>query len=220
MGEPIEFRYGDIRLSINATKERLANPKPVLKEIGRKIASDIKANIKAGGNGWPPFAESTKKRLESTGTSQISKRGTVRADRVNRTLKALARVQKQIHERGYNPALSAKLDKLKKRVESYRKAEARAEKRGLGKRGLGPRQSENHPLLHRMPGTIRAKLIDGTTMYIYSAAGKVGKIHNDGDGNTPQRQMIPPPNMPEVMDYFKTLMESDLGQAWEQGKGR
>ncbi|TXH42077.1 MAG: hypothetical protein E6Q97_36320 [Desulfurellales bacterium] len=255
MADLVTFEWENVRLSIAAVKDRLENPKPVLKEFSRKLTADIKQNIKNGGTGWAPYAESTLKRLQSTGTSQVSARGTIRTDRVKRTLKQLAKVEKQIRAAGWNPTLGAKLDKIRKRVASYRKAEERAHRRSLEtaaakatiadlkhgplmlkdqrkrdraekkvsdsqKDRLGARQAANHPLLHRMPGTIRSKLLDNRTLYVYSAAGKIGQIHNQGSGKTPKRQFLPPPNMQENMEYFKTLMESDLGQAWETGKGR
>lgn len=219
MSEPIEFSWGDVRMSINAVEERLADPKPVLREFSRKLTADIKENIKKGGAGWPPYAPSTLKRLESTGTSQVSKRGTVRADRVKRTKRQLFKLEKKVRDEGYNPDLAQKIAKIKKRIESYGKAEARAQKRGLGKKGIGKRQSEGRQLLHGMPGTIRSKLLDSHRLYVYSAAGVIGADHNEGL-KRPKRQMIPPPNMEESMEYFKMLMESDLGQAWETGKGR
>ena len=256
MLESIEFRSGDVRASIRALKERLANPAPVLRELARKVTADVRANIKAGGTGWPPYAESTRKRLEATGTSQVSAKGTIRADRVKRTLKQLGRIEKQAKKTGWTPDLSTKVDKLRKRLGSYRKAEAAAARRGeraakaeqtieslrsgpltakesrradrakatlvdTKKDRLGKRQAANHPLLNRIPGTIRSKLIDdGRTLYVYSRAGIVGAIHNVGVGKTPKRQFLPPPNMPEVMAYFKELMESDLGQAWDSPRGR
>ena len=95
MLESVEFQSGDVRASIRALRERLANPAPVLRELARKVTADVRANIKAGGTGWPPYAESTRKRLEATGTSQVSAKGTIRADRIKRTLKQLGRVEKQ-----------------------------------------------------------------------------------------------------------------------------
>ncbi len=256
MADVIEFNCDGVRASIRAVRERMENPTTVFKELARKIREDIKHNIAAGGPGFKPYAESTKKRLESTGTSQISRLGTVRSDRVKKTLKQVARIMKKIEKDGWNPAIGAKLGKLKKRAENYRKAEASASRRttrieaaearlqGELSRGpltlkehkaaeraraiiedskkdrLGKRQASGHTLLGRIPGTIRSKLLDdGQTLYIYSKAGKVGAVHNAGSGKTPQRQFLPPPNMPEVMAYFKHLMESELGQAWDNPRG-
>ena len=64
MLESVEFQSGDVRASIRALRERLANPAPVLRELARKVTADVRANIKAGGTGWPPYAESTRKRVE------------------------------------------------------------------------------------------------------------------------------------------------------------
>jgi len=219
MSEPFELQWGDVRRSINAVQERLENPKPVLREFSRHLTKEIRENIKAGGSGWPPYAASTLARMEATGTSQISLRGTVRADRVKKTASAMRKLEKRVRNEGWTDKSKKQYERLKKRLANYRKAEARAKKQDPAKRNLGKRQSEKRKLLQGMPGTIRAK-IKGNTLLTYSAADEVGAVHNYGEGKEPKREFLPPPNMGAQLDHLAGLLESDLGQAWETGKGR
>jgi hypothetical protein len=255
MAEPFELQWGEVKRSINAMQERLDNPKPVLRQFSKRLTKDIRDNIKAGGAGWAPYAASTLAHMEATGTSQVSKRGKLRADRVKKTATALKKLEKRVRNEGWTEDSRAKYDRLSKRLKNYAKAEARERKYGAavadakqtteqlragplsrkdsaraerarkvlenakGKDRLGRRQSEKRKLLQRMPGTIRAK-IKGNTLLTYSAADKVGAAHNYGEGREPKREFLPPPNMEAQLDYLKELLESDLGQAWETGKGR
>lgn len=219
MAEPFTLEWGEVKVSINATQERLANPRPVLRAFSRILTKDVRENIAAGGVGWPPYAASTLKRMESTGTSQISKRGTVRANRVARTVSAMKTLERKIRAEGWTKDNRKKYDRLAKRLKNYAKAEDRAQGKSTGARKIGKRQSEKRKLLQGMPGTIRAS-INGNVLSTYSAANEIGKAHNDGEGVEPERQFLPPPNMPRHLETLGDMMESDLGQAWETGKGR
>ncbi len=207
------LEWEGVRRAIHATQEQLANPKPALKLFSKKLTEDIKKNIQSGGTGWPPYAASTLKRMESTGTSQISARGTIRVDRVKKTVKAMQKLQKHVRDNGWDPESKAKYAKLEKRIKNFKKAEARAAKRGV--RTLGKRQSEVHPMLQRIPGTIRNK-IEATSLLTYSRADEVGKIQNDGGGKTPKREFLPPPNMEENLEYLASLLERPIAEIWER----
>ncbi len=219
MSEPFELQWGEVRRSIHAVQERLENPKPVLREFSRHLTREIRENIKSGGSGWPPYAASTLARMEATGTSQVSKRGTVRADRIKKTAGAMRKLEKRVRNEGWTDKSKKQYERLRKRLANYKKVEARAKKQDPAKRNLGKRQSEKRKLLQGMPGTIRAK-IKGNTLLTYSAADEVGAAHNYGEGKEPKREFLPPPNMGAQLDHLAGLLESDLGQAWETGKGR
>ena len=219
MGVPWELEWDGVKLAIEAVQERLDNPKPVLRQFSRKLIKDIRENIKAGGTGWPPKAASTLAREQATGTSQISKRGTVRSNRIKRTLVQMRRLERKIGDEGWTKDNKKKYAALKKRYDNYVKAEGRSQRKEASQRKIGKRVSESHELLERMPGTIRSAF-QGNTLIVYSKANKVGAIHNEGEGRDPKREFIPPPNMDESMRYLKELLESDLGQAWETRKGR
>lgn len=219
MSEPFELQWGDVKRSINAVQERLDNPKPVLREFSKRLTKDIRENIKSGGAGWPPYAASTLARLEATGTSQVSKRGKLRANRVKKTATALKKLEARVRDQGWTEDSRAKYDRLSKKLKNYAKAEARSRKKDAATRNIGKRVSEKRKLLQGMPGTIRAK-IRGNTLVTYSAADEVGAVHNYGEGREPKREFVPPPNMGAQLDHLAGLLESDLGQAWETGKGR
>lgn len=207
------LEWEGVRRAIHATQEQLADPKPALKLFSKKLTADIKANIEAGGTGWPPYAASTLKRMQSAGTSQISARGTVRSDRIKRTLKALKRLERHVRDNGWDVETRAKYAKIEKRIKNFKKAEARAAKRGV--RTLGKRQSERHPMLQRIPGTIRNKL-EETSLLTYSRADEVGKVQNDGGGRTPKREFLPPPNLEENLAYLAELLERPIVEIWDR----
>lgn len=242
--------FGDARRKIDAVQQRLANPKPTLRQFSKHLTASINQNIRAGGTGWPPYAESTLKKMRATGTSQITKRGTVRANRIARTVGAIKRIDAEVRANGWTDATRAKFAKLQKRLENFRKAEARAasqgartakaqqiiaslERRDLSTKDrralerarktveaakqdrLGKRVAENRQLLHNIPRTIRSK-IDGNTLLTYSRADKIGKIHNEGSGRTPQRQFLPPTDMDAQLEYLAGLLEAEWGQAWDR----
>lgn len=211
----VTYEYEGVRRSIRALQQRIENPGPTLKHFSKKIIADVKANIAAGGSGWPPYAESTIEHMEHRGTGQITRRGTVRVDRLRRASKTLQRIEAQVRQHGWTDKLRERYDRVTKRIAAFKKAEARAQKKSAGERNIGPRQSEKRRLLQRMPGTIRSKLLPGNVLMIYSRAGKVGYIQNKGEGRTPKREFLPPPNMDQSLDYLAQLLEADWGQAWD-----
>lgn len=217
--EPFTLQWGEVKRSINAMQERLANPKPVLKEFSRGFTEAIKTNIEEGGTGWPPKAPSTIEREENSGTSQVTKRGTIRADRIKKTASQIKILLRKVRDEGWTEKNKKKYGRLKKRLDNYKKAEQRSKKKHHSKRNIGPRQGEKRKLLGRMPGTIRSKL-SRNVLVTYSKADEVGAAHDYGEGRTPKREFIPPPHMERHLDRLAELMESDLGQAWETGKGR
>jgi len=219
MGVPWELEWGEIKLSIDAVRERLENPRPVLREFSRRLSRRIRDNIKAGGTGWPPKAASTLAREQGTGTSQVTKRGTVRMNRIRRTAVQIKRLEARIRDEGWSDKHRKAFVRLKKRLENYEKAEARSQRKDVSERKIGARVSEKRELLQGIPGTIGNKIV-GNRLITLSRANKIGAIHNDGEGHDPKREFIPPPNMDAALDELKELMESALGQAWETGKRR
>jgi hypothetical protein len=129
MGEPFELEWGEIKRSIRAVKERLENPKPVLREFSRRLTKDIKDNIASGGVGWPPKAASTLKREEGTGTSQVTRRGTIRSDRIKKTVRQMKRLEREVRDKGWSVESRKKYERLKKRLASFKRAESGAARR-------------------------------------------------------------------------------------------
>jgi len=224
MSEPFVLRWGDTERSINALKERLANPKPVLRVFSKKVIADVKENIERGGVNWPPPADSTVERWEREGAT--GKEVSSYEANLNKRAKALGsrirKLQRLAGTKGWTPALRARAESLDRALKRLRKQEQRLTggkvKRKKDATGAvipeGPRK-----LLRRMPGTIRSKIATNG-LRIYSAAGEIGAAHDYGAGKTPKREFLPPPNMDANMDYLAELLESDMGQAWETGNGR
>jgi hypothetical protein len=128
--QQIRLEWGGVERQIDALVEHLQNPAPVLKEFSKGLSKAVKDNIKSGGAGWPPYAQSTLKRLGSLGTSQVTRAGKIRASRIKKTVSAIKRHEKKLHTQGWSPAWQEKTEKLKKRLTAYRKAEAVARSRG------------------------------------------------------------------------------------------
>lgn len=247
MDEAVVFRYEDITRSVRATQEALLNPKPRLRIVARFVTKTIRDLIKNEGAGtWRPYAASTLKRMQQTGTSDITQGGTARVSKLRKVGAQIEKIRKTVVVKGWNPKLRQKFDRLLKKAQSLRKQEGahagREERKTAAKatierlRGnaknakelrqyeranetlkklsrdrLGKRVAQTHKLLARMPGTIRAKLM-GEVLRIYSKAGAVADAQND------MREFIPPPNMDEVMDFFKEVMEAETLAAWEKAK--
>lgn len=129
--QPITFEFEGVERSINALIENLENPKPVMRQFASKVfIPGIKRNIASGGVGWPPYAKSTLERMGATGTSQVTARGTIRANRRKRFASALKKHARKLEKFGWSQDWQNKQDRLEKRVKNYEKAIAREERIG------------------------------------------------------------------------------------------
>lgn len=213
--------FSEVFQGINALEEHLDNPAPVLRKFSKGYRASVKATIAAGGIGSKPYAESTQKRLESTGTSLVSARGTIRVDRRKRVQSAIKRNAKVLDRDGWSPDWQKKQDRLSKRLDSLEKAESRAAKK-KGARDIGKRQSERnqHPL-QNMGKTIRASA-KNDTLRVYSAADMVGKAQDEGAGKggkkrsvTPDRPYIKTPDFDQQVQRLAHMFEQDLEEAFD-----
>lgn len=179
--------------AIEITQEEMLNLKPSLREFGaitRKRAADW---VESQGEGtWAPPAASTKKRWESTGTSQISKRGTVRAVVLQRLEKRVARLQESLQKNGYSQRNRDQLTKTLVRIQRLKKQEQSSQKKAYGKRKIGKRQSEKRTrLMPKMAGTIRAGVSQRGENYVirwYSKADEVAAAQEEGEGKGGSRR--------------------------------
>lgn len=129
--QPIIFEYEGVERSIDALIENLENPKPVLRQFASKVLIPAtKANIATGGAGWPPYAKSTLERMQATGTSQVTKRGTIRANRRKRFASALKKHARKLQKQGWSQDWQNKQERLEKRIANYDEAIAREERFG------------------------------------------------------------------------------------------
>lgn len=119
----VTCNFGEVFEGIDALREHLENPKPVLRAWSNGYRAEVKAVLDAGGIGSKPYAESTLKRMQGTGTSLVTSRGDVRSDRVKRTAKAIKRNAGALERNGWSPDWQKKQDSLAKRLAGYQRAE-------------------------------------------------------------------------------------------------
>lgn len=124
----VSVDISDVMAGLDALEEHLEHPEAVMRKFAPGYRASVKATLAQGGIGSIPYAASTRARMEATGTSQVSARGTIRADRVKRTMGMLNRHAKKLDSEGWSPDWQAKQDQLTKRVAGYEKAEGRAER--------------------------------------------------------------------------------------------
>lgn len=229
----ITFKWGEVERAISTTEEILRNPRPLLRAFSKKLTKDIKTNIKDGGTGWPPFAESTLAKMKGELAGDLGKRGKVKAEKIRAALKSMATIEKAVRSNGWSTQLRLKYARLSKRLEKYKRQEERAKKlrewrtdesltQKQAARLLGKSKSTVYrwekglrPMFPRLAGTIRNRFV-GDTLRTYSKADEIAAYHNEGAGKTPKRQFLPPPNMEETMQYLVDLMEGRLDEAWKE----
>lgn len=211
---------------IEAMQEFLENPAPIARAWAKGYKASVKATLAQGGKGSIPYAESTRKRMEATGTSQITKRGTVRSDRIKRTANQIKRHAKKLQDDGWSPDWQKKQDALQNRLANYQKAEARAQKKDASKRKIGKRQSERnqHPL-QNMSKTIVSKITgegDGLNISVFSRVDEVGAIHDEGGpagkgAQEPKREFIVTPDFDQQIERLGEMIASGAVEAFDNG---
>lgn len=212
------LRHGEMRRSIRVAEEVLADPRDVLRAFGKVWLKDTKEWMAREGNGeWPPWAVSTRKKYEYTGTSQITKQGTVRKDRVARLAKAMKRTEASIKKEGATPKLRARLAKLRLQVDRIAKAERRVAAKDFKKRTTGKSVIGKKKLLGRLPGSVRFRLAEGGVLRLYSKAGRLAEVHNSGEGKNPRREFVRVTD--EQLDVLAEMLETAVVEAWDGEKG-
>lgn len=212
------LRYGEVSRSIRITEEVLEDPQDVLRAFGKVWLKQTKEWMAREGDGaWPPWAVSTRKKYEYTGTSQITKQGTVRKDRVARLAKAMKRTEAAIKKEGATPKLRARLAKLRLQVDRIAKAERRVQRKDFKKRTTGRSIIGKKKLLGRLPGSVRFRVLKGGILRAYSKAGRLADVHNSGEGQNPQREFVRVTE--DQLDVLAEMLEADVVEAWDGEKG-
>lgn len=206
--------------AIELTEAELGQLKAtVLRPFGVITRGRIRDWLKSDGEGsWAPPADSTKKRWDATGTSQISKRGTVRAPVRQRLERQIQTLQERIKRGGYSERNKRALARLQKRIEKLQKAEEKAQAKPYQKRNIGKRVSEKRTkLLERMPGTLRVGIRqngDNFSILWYSQAGAVASFQENGFRTTPGRVIFDESLLDE--DQLAEMIADALARAWEE----
>jgi len=121
------LRWGDLERPIEALEELLNDPKTV-RPFAQRLRDRAKAHIASEGGGtWPPFAESTLKKRQRTGTSAITKHGQIRAAEIRRIEGQIGKLQKKAQQGGWGAQERKKLARLQRRLEYLVKLKARPE---------------------------------------------------------------------------------------------
>ena len=217
-GELISFtlRAGEVTRGVTLAREVLENPAPVLREFGRFWLAETRAFMAAGGEGtWPPCSKSTREKYEHTGTSRITKQGTVRGDRVAKLAKSIASVRKAVQREGYTPQLRAKMNRLIKQSESLAKAERQTQRKAFTKRKIGKTLASQRKLLGRLPGSVRFKLLGSGVFRGYSKAGELAAVHDAGEGKNPKREFVRVTE--KQLDHLVEMLETAVVEGFDHG---
>lgn len=173
----IKFEWDGVERSINALVENLENPKPVLRQFAsRVLVPATKQNIASGGVGWAPYAKSTLERMQATGTSQVTARGTIRANRRKRFASAIKKHARKLQESGWSQDWQNTQDRLEKRLANYDKSLLRAQR--LGEKAAKAKKTLDHLIAN--PGTKGAdKKRAAAEKTLAREKNKLGKRENE-----------------------------------------
>lgn len=112
MSSEMILRWGPFERVVDALRNVLDDPKE-LRPFSARLRKKTKAFIEAEGDGqWAPPAESTKKRWERTGTSDVTKHGEIRAAAIHSINKKINKLQKNTSRNGWGDKDRQKLKEL------------------------------------------------------------------------------------------------------------
>lgn len=186
---------GGLIRSLELMGEAAADIGKPLRQWAADKRKDAKARIESG-EGMPPLSPATLEKRQRTGTSKITKHGNIRAgyskylDREAKRMRGLiAWAQNRYLGLGRfaMPAdIKAKAARWQKRLENLNKQIARAQDTEYQDRKIGKTvfDRKGTKRLAKLPGSIRTWVKAGKdgrgSAVVYSRAGIIGKIHNDG----------------------------------------
>lgn len=173
---------------------RAGDPSAILARMGGYIKAGARARIEQA-EGMAPWAQSTRKRYEQTGTSKITKHGTVRSSYATKLGQYLQR-------RGNQDAVAELRSLLKgqrvsasntKSIARLARQLERAAAKKLSARKIGKRRVESASLLGKLP-QLFAIVIGGRRAKVLNKAA-FSAVHNDGGsvGNgavVPERRFL------------------------------
>lgn len=118
------LHWGELSRAIEHMGEVLDDPK-TLAPVAKRLRERAKTFVEGEGEGsWAPFAESTQKKRQNTGTSDITKHGKIRKSKVEK-LEARIRAIKQRTKQGWSNADRKAVAQLQKRANSLKAAAQR-----------------------------------------------------------------------------------------------
>lgn len=121
------LRWGEFQAALDLSRAAFDDPK-VLQPFARRQRERARKFIDGQGEGaWAPPAESTVKKWERTGTSDITKHGQVRVAKLRAVEKQIERMVRRAGKGGWGDADRRKIARLKKRAQKLRRAGSQAE---------------------------------------------------------------------------------------------
>lgn len=116
------LRWGEFQRAIDTTREIMNDPK-TLKPFAKRMRERAKAFVEGQGDGaWAPPAASTVKKWERTGTSDITRHGRIRVDKIRHVEKQIKAMLDRAGKSGWGDADRKKIVRLKKRAAVLRAA--------------------------------------------------------------------------------------------------
>lgn len=163
---------------------RATSPGAVLRQAAGYLKLEAQQKISSA-EGFPPWAESTRKRYEQQGTGKITAAGNVRSSYARRLDVYLRRkggdeARDQLRQLLTGPKLQAGAA-LDPSLERLRRGLARAEEqRKRGRRvNIGKRKAEKHTMLGQLVKTWAHRMTSRTSILLRNYAGFSG-VQNDG----------------------------------------
>lgn len=139
---------------------RVENPVGVLRQIGLYLKTEAQEKI-ATGSGFAPWAESTKKKYASTGTSQVTASGKVRSSYAARLDSVLRRKSKseareQLRRLASGLAVSEPEDPMVVRL--HQRIQKATERKAQGKKAAIGKRRSAHSVLGKLVETFSVRL--------------------------------------------------------------
>lgn len=162
--------------------ERAKSPKDLLKRFGGYLRAAAKEKIESG-EGMAPWAESTRKKYEHTGTAKVTAQGRVRTSYARKLDQQLGRkgqhevrseLRRILSGKRTDDSSSRVIRTLQRRIDRANKAISEGKAVNIGKR-----KSETRKLLGRLGSAFTVKLNGDTSVVVENIVG-YSAVQNEG----------------------------------------
>lgn len=143
MSSEMILQWGPFERVVDALRNVLEDPKE-LRPFSKRLRQRTKAFIESEGEGtWAPPAESTRKKWERTGTSDVTKHGEIRRDALKSVEKKIRNLKRATEKGGWGKRERAKLADLNQERQNLLDSQAEvAAVPYQGRMQLGDRKAE------------------------------------------------------------------------------
>ncbi len=140
------LRWGEFQRALDTTREIMNDPK-TLQPFAKRMRTRARSFIDGQGEGaWAPPAESTRKKWEQTGTSDVTKHGELRVAALRRLDRQIKRIQDAAARGGIGERERRSIARLRRRAEKLKRAT------GAAAAQLSDKEFALHKIQTRMDG--------------------------------------------------------------------